>query len=114
VVTLRLNRLISMKKTVWTLLFAAAFASCVDTKQKNLTASQIHAQADSLVGARMEEINRQAMEDLDHRIAIEVKAKADSIVAAKTGHADTTKKTPPAAVQSPLNNRPGPLRRRPI
>lgn len=113
-VNLRLNRSIGMKKTVWTLLFAAMFASCTDTKQKNLTASQIHAQVDSLVGARMDEINRQAMEDLDHRIAIEVKAKADSIVAARTGHIDTVKKQVPTKIQPPIIGRPNPLRRKPI
>ena len=39
------------------------------------------AMIDSLIGLKMEEINRQAMEDLDRRKSIEVKAKADSIVA---------------------------------
>ena len=112
-VTLQVNRSIGMKKAVWTLLFAVTFTSCTDTKQKNLTASQIHAQVDSMVGARMDEINRQAMEDLDHRIAIEVKAKADSIVAVRTGHLDTVKKQTPANVQPPIN-RPMPLGRKPV
>ncbi|XZF16079.1 hypothetical protein ACTHGU_08065 [Chitinophagaceae bacterium MMS25-I14] len=45
-----------------------------------MSESEMHAKVDSIVGSKIEEMNRQAMEDLDHRLAIEVKAKADSIV----------------------------------
>lgn len=45
--------------------------------------SVVHAKVDSIVGSRMEEINRKAMEDLDQRMTIEVKQKADSIIAAR-------------------------------
>ena len=47
--------------------------------------SIVNAAVDSIVGSRMEEINRRSMEDLDQRMTIEVKAKADSIVAARNG-----------------------------
>lgn len=43
----------------------------------------MQAQVDSIVGSRMEEINRQAQEDLDQRMAIVVRQKADSIIAAR-------------------------------
>jgi high-affinity K+ transport system ATPase subunit B len=57
------------------------FASCA-SKTKNMTESEIKAKADSLVGIRIEELNRQAIEDFDRRKSIEVKIKADSIVQA--------------------------------
>jgi hypothetical protein len=58
-----------------------AIASCNQNNQH--TDSYVHAKVDSIVGARMEEINRRAMEDLDQRMTIEVKQKADSIIAAR-------------------------------
>jgi len=54
----------------------------------------MHAQIDSIVGTRMEEINTRAMEDLDQRMSIVVKQKTDSIIAARkagTTPADTLK-----------------------
>jgi hypothetical protein len=47
------------------------------------TDSVVNAKVDSIVGSRMEEISRRAMEDLDQRMAIEVKQKADSMIAAR-------------------------------
>lgn len=90
-------------KKVAILVIALGFlvASCTDSKQKSLTQSAIHAKVDSMVGARMDEINRQAMEDLDHRIAIEVKAKADSIVAARMHPQDTATHAAPAEQKKP-------------
>ena len=83
-----------MKKIVLgIMLISVAFVSC-ENKQAMLTRSSINAKVDSLVGARMEEINRQAMDDLDHRIAIEVKAKADSIVQARTNPTANSVKKP--------------------
>ena len=69
--------------------------ACKNDKQKALTESMMHAKTDSIVGVKMQELNQQSMEDLDHRMAIEVKAKADSIVAAKTGKTDTNNKKQP-------------------
>ena len=59
--------------------------SACQQKEHVMTESERQAKVDSLVGTKMEEINRLAMEDLDHRMSIEVKAKADSIVAAVMG-----------------------------
>jgi hypothetical protein len=70
------------------ILYAAAaivFISSCKTKNEGITRSEINAKIDSLVGVRVVEVNQQAMEDLDRRMAIEVKAKADSIVAATLG-----------------------------
>ncbi len=67
--------------------------SC-DSKQKAITESEKKAKVDSLVGTKLDEINRQAMDDRDRRISIEVKAKADSIVAAyiqANNHTDSAK-----------------------
>jgi hypothetical protein len=76
------------------ILFAAAaivFVSSCKSKNEGITRSEMNAKIDSLVGIRVMEINQQAMEDLDRRKAIEVKVKADSIVAATLGQ------TPPVA-----------------
>ncbi len=57
----------------------AALASC-QHKETVMSAKDIKMKADSVVRTRMEELNRQAVEDLDKRRSIEVKTKADSIV----------------------------------
>ncbi len=56
-------------------------ASC-QPKEEVIDASRQNAMIDSLIAIKMEELNQQAMDDLDRRKSIEVKAKADSIVAA--------------------------------
>jgi hypothetical protein len=61
--------------------------------------SQIEAKVDSMVGERIMEINRRAMEDLDQRMTIEVKEKADSIIMARRAAASAD--TAPAP-QHPL------------
>jgi protoporphyrinogen oxidase len=58
-------------------------ASCTSaSKEQAISRSQAEAKIDSLVGERQPEIMQQAMDDLDRRMAIEVKPKADSIFAA--------------------------------
>jgi hypothetical protein len=59
-----------------------AVSSC-NEEEKQFSETAIHAKADSIVGARAMELNQQAMDDLEKRMAIEVKAKADSIIAAR-------------------------------
>jgi hypothetical protein len=58
--------------------------SC-QSEQRTISESRRDAIIDSLVAMRMEEVTRQATEDLDRRRSIEVKAKADSIVNTMTG-----------------------------
>lgn len=60
---------------------ALIFASC-NNNSGGMTENEMNARVDSLVGAQMESLQQEAMNDLDRRMAIEVKAKADSIVAA--------------------------------
>lgn len=59
--------------------------SACGNKEDVHTAASDQATIDSLVAQRLEEINLKAMEDLDYRLSIEVKQKADSIVAHRTG-----------------------------
>lgn len=66
------------------LLISISLVSCDDHK-KMLAESAVNAKIDSLVAQRMDEVNARAMEDLNRRISIEVKVKADSILAAKNG-----------------------------
>lgn len=67
-----------MRRIVIVLLMIG-FMSC-ETKEKQWSQAEINAKVDSAVNARTADIRWQAMEDLDSRMAIEVKAKADSIV----------------------------------
>lgn len=77
-----------MQKILTILILAITIASCAP-KEQQMSDSERQARVDSLVGTKLEEINRQATEDRDRRMAIEVKAKADSIVQASMG-ADNT------------------------
>jgi len=87
-------------------LLAAAFilASCKD-RQRALTETQIKAKVDSLVGIKVQELATQSAEDLDRRMSIEVKAKADSIVQARlsgtTATTTSTTTTTTAAAHKP-------------
>ena len=72
-----------MKKLVLAVMVMAGLASCGSgDKEKAITESQAQAKIDSIYGEKKNEIFMQSMEDLDRRISIEVKPKADSIVAA--------------------------------
>jgi len=73
-------------------LFIFTITSC-QSKQKTIDESRQAAIIDSLVAIRMDEVSRQATDDLDRRRSIEVKAKADSIVSARMG-----------ATQAPADN----------
>jgi hypothetical protein len=78
-----------MYRNILTLLATAVvLASCSDRK-KELTQTEIKAKVDSLVGVKLQDLARQSAEDLDRRMSIEIKAKADSIVAARTTGATT-------------------------
>lgn len=61
---------------------ATGLTSC-GARQQALTESELNARVDSLVAERVETLNQHYMEDLEKRMAIEVKVKADSIVAAR-------------------------------
>lgn len=85
--------MLNMKKL---LPFVLLLAACNHNNERN--DSFVHSQVDSIVGARMEEVNRKAMEDLDQRMTIEVKQKADSIIAARRAH-DTLARPATSAVR---------------
>ncbi len=61
------------------------------SKKRTLKESEINAKIDSIVGERLQEINTKAMEDLNNRISIEVKAKTDSIMAAQQHRVNTSR-----------------------
>ena len=71
-----------MKKLVFVALGAVLMASCAGEQPKGMTENEYNVKVDSLVGEKMNDLFMQAMEDRDRRISIEVKPKADSIVAA--------------------------------
>ncbi len=57
--------------------------SACGSKQEGYTENEANAKIDSIVAERIDELNRHYLEDLEKRMAIEVKVKADSIVAAR-------------------------------
>lgn len=65
-------------------LLVFSLASC-RTKQEYFTEEQLLKKSDSLTAIRFGELQKQAAEDLDHRIAIEVKPKVDSILEGISG-----------------------------
>ena len=83
-----------MKQSFALALIVLTLSACGRKSAQN--DSMIDAKVDSIVGTRMEEINRRAMEDLDQRMTIEVKAKADSIIAARKAAREGGAQTPPA------------------
>lgn len=87
-----------MKYLVPALAIAFVFASC-NTKTEQHSDSYIHSKVDSIVGSRLQEMNAKSMEDLDQRMTIEVKAKADSIIASRQEKA--LKSTPVDGTRAP-------------
>lgn len=75
-----------MKKLLFPAAFAAVlFTSCGNNAAPAMDSNAINAKVDSIVGEKLDELSEEAQQDLDRRMAIEVKPKADSIVAAMTG-----------------------------
>ena len=86
-----------MKKTLLALIILSlGFAAC-NKEPEPMTQVQIKQKIDSIAAYRIKELDEQAQKDLEHRIKIEVKVKADSIVNAAMQHRATDsaqKKTP--------------------
>jgi hypothetical protein len=85
----------SMKQiALWVMIVSVVMMSACESKRESFKSSVKDAYKDSMIAIKVEEINRQAMEDLDRRISIEVKAKTDSILDARSKKAlpDTSHK----------------------
>ena len=87
-----------MKNTLLALIILATGFSACNKEPQQLTKEQINQKIDSIVAYRVKELDEQYQRDLEHRIKIEVKVKADSIVnaAIKQNTTDTVKKNKPA------------------
>lgn len=73
-----------MKKILFPAAFATLlFAACNNNSAPAMDENAIQAKVDSIVGEKLDMLNEQAQEDLDRRMAIEVKPKADSIIEAR-------------------------------
>jgi predicted DNA-binding protein (UPF0251 family) len=72
----------NMKKWSTIVLLALGAAAC-NEKKESMSQSEIDMKVDSLMAIRMQDMNMKYMEDLGNRMTIEVKAKADSITAAR-------------------------------
>jgi predicted small lipoprotein YifL len=68
------------KKHIITLGVALLTLNACGKKEKELTPQQVRAKADSIVQSKMDKLKRQAKEDLDKRLPIELKPKIDSIL----------------------------------
>ena len=90
-----------MKRTLLALVILAfGFASC--NKEPQLpTKAQINQKIDSLTTVRIKESDEQAQRDLQHRIEIEVKVKADSIVSANAKRATDSLNKPKVNAAAP-------------
>ncbi|WP_118972381.1 hypothetical protein [Taibaiella koreensis] len=69
---------VSAKNIATHLLLLLLLPAC-GKKEKELSPARINALADSIVNSRMDKLRRQAKEDLDRRMPIELKPKIDSI-----------------------------------
>lgn len=69
---------LSIKNISRLVLISFVLTAC-GKKEKELTPAQIRAKADSIVQRRMEKLRRQAKDDLDNRLPIEIKPKMDSL-----------------------------------
>jgi hypothetical protein len=67
-------------------LFATCLASCDKEPPKPLTQEQIRDRIDSITRIRLIDVEEKAKTELEHRIKIEVKVKADSILQAMRAH----------------------------
>lgn len=72
-----------MKKILFAITGSLFLVACEPTTAPQLSDADIQAKVDSVVTEKTDMLNQQANEDLDRRMAIEVKPKADSIVAAQ-------------------------------
>ncbi len=72
-----------MPRTGFLLLSSTLLLTACGEGRNPLSESAVNAKIDSLVGERTKGLIQQSEEDLDRRLSIEVKAKADSIVAAR-------------------------------
>jgi len=87
-----------MKRTLLALtILGIGFTAC-NKEPKPLTKQEIQQKIDSITAYRIKELDEMAQKDLEHRIKIEVKVKADSIINADLLHntADTAPKNKPA------------------
>ncbi len=71
------------KLTITGVAIALMLSACSKEVKKPLSKEEIQRQIDSIAQARMQELERDAQKELEHRIKIEVKIKADSILQEK-------------------------------
>jgi predicted small lipoprotein YifL len=69
---------VSVKNILTLIVMSAALTAC-GKEEKELSPAEINAKADSIVQSRAEKMRREAKEDLDKRLPIEIKPKIDSI-----------------------------------
>ncbi len=87
------------KLTITGIAIALMLSACNKEVKKPLSKDEIQRQIDSIAQARMRELERDAQKELEHRIKIEVKVKADSILQEKLRSASQAQTTDSATIQ---------------
>jgi hypothetical protein len=88
------------KLTITGVAVALMLSACSKEVKKPLSKEAIQRQIDSIAQARMREMERDAQKELEHRIKIEVKVKADSILQEKMRSASQEQTTDSAIIQA--------------
>ena len=81
-----------MKKIITLFLAAIAIQSCSKEEPKPLTKEEIALQIDSIAKQRIRQVEEEAQKELEYRMKIEVKIKADSIVREMLHRSDSVRR----------------------
>lgn len=87
------------KLTITGVAIALMLSACSKEVKKPLSKEEIQRQVDSIAQARVREMERDAQKELEYRIKIEVKIKADSILQEKLKAATPAQTTDSATIQ---------------
>jgi hypothetical protein len=98
-----------MKNVYYIFIAIVLFSSCAK-KETDLSPAQIKFKADSIITIRLDELNKQYTEDLEKRMVVEVKGKADSIVDATMRKNRPDIDTVKLVNKMDMGTRPNPLR----
>lgn len=81
-----------MKRTIVLFVAAIAIQSCNKEEPKPLTKEEVAQQIDSIAKQRIRQVEEEAKKELEYRMKIEVKIKADSILESLLRSRDSIRK----------------------
>ena len=95
-----MNNLLKLKLFIGAI-FVLSLGAC-QKKEAELTKEQIQQRADSIYNSKVKRLEKQAQEDLDRRMSIELKPKIDSLL----GRTAQSGAPPAMQEESPIENAP--------